>query len=69
MDKNPVFFDPAAMSAAFGQLLEQAHDELVRVGPAAFRAGTTTLVAGEIDSEYPPTAWLDGMEPFLAESA
>lgn len=69
MDRHPVFLDSAATSAAFGRLLELAHDELLRHGPIAFRADATPLVAGESEPEYATAAWLDGMAPPLAVSA
>jgi protein O-GlcNAc transferase len=69
MDRHPVFLDSAATSAAFGRLLELAHDELLRHGPIAFRADPAALVAGEAEPSYVSAAWLDGLEPPLAVSA
>lgn len=50
MERSPVFLDTLAASDGFGALLEQAHDELARVGREAFRRERAPLVAAEVAS-------------------
>jgi glycosyltransferase involved in cell wall biosynthesis len=48
MERAPVFLDTLAASDAFGALLEQAHDELLRVGREAFRRDRTPIMAADV---------------------
>jgi protein O-GlcNAc transferase len=45
MENSPLFLDPLAASEAFGDVIEKAYDELVAVGPVAFRASREPLLA------------------------
>ncbi len=50
MEQSPLFLDTLAASDGFGALLEQAHDELARVGRDAFRRDRAPIVAREVAS-------------------
>lgn len=47
MERTPRFLDPLAASAVMGAVMEQAYDELVRVGREAFRRERTPLLGAD----------------------